>query len=374
MSLILIVEDSRTMAEAVSDALRRAGHDTATCLTISEAISSCQERKPDLIITEYYVQDGTGLKFLERLSKLDNRPPVMVATGCGHEAAAAQVISAGAWSYVVKSESYLKELPELVQDALRAWSDKKLESEKELLKRRLEAQNELAGWLAHNFKNILAASIGYINLINLNNPNQERARQEEYLSDSRKSQESAIHLLEQLIRMTDNEDGEAERIIIAEVIDDAWETVKSKVITNFQNQYPERLEEIQAKIPKVVFINSTRRIAPQHMVRADLSSIMEALLQNALEAVLNTEDARVLANAELKDKKLEIVIKDNGRGMDENVLRHATEPLFSTKGEVGVGLSLSLVSSLIMRHGGDLTLQSRPGAGTTAKIVSEARA
>ena len=371
MSLILILEDSRTMAEAASEVLKGAGHETAGCLTISEAISRCQERRPDLVVTEYYVQDGTGLNFLEKLAKLDNRPPVVVATGCGHETAAARVIAAGAWRYLLKTETYLADLPLVVEEILRAWADRRLESEKELLKRRLEAQSELAGWLAHNFKNILAASIGYINLINLSNPNQDRARQEEYLADSRTSQESAIQLLEQLIRMTDHEDGEAERTIIAEVVDEAWESVQAKVLSNIESQYPDRLEGTRDKIKKVVFINSTRLIPPQHLVRVDLSSIMEALLQNALEAVLGAEEARVLAGAELKGKTLELVIKDNGRGMDENVLRHATEPLFSTKGEVGVGLSLSLVSSLVMRHGGDLSLKSKPGHGTTAKIVCE---
>lgn len=371
MSLILIVEDSRSMAEASSEVLKRAGHETVTCLNISEAFSCCQERRPDLLLTEYYVQDGTALNLLEKLAKLDKFPPVVVATGCGHEVAAAEVVAAGAWRYTAKTFSYLRDLPPLVDEVLQAAAAKHLEHERELLRRRLEAQNELAGWLAHNFKNILAASIGYINLVDLKNPNQDKDKQAEYLAESRKGQESAIHLLEQLIRMTDNEGGETERIVIAEVIEEAWEAAKSKVLTIFQEQYPERAEEVRAKIPKIVFINSSRLIPPQQMVRADLRSIMEALLQNALEAVLHTEDARVLANVDLKGRRLEITIKDNGQGMDASVLRHATEPLFSTKGEVGVGLSLSLVSSLVLRHGGEFTLKSKPGQGSAARIVCD---
>ncbi len=371
MSLILILEDSPVMAEAACRAMTKAGHTAISSLSITEAISCCQERKPDLIVTEYYVQDGTGIHFLEKLAKLDKQPPVVAATGCGNEEAAARLVSAGAAAYLVKTETYLRDLPPLVQRVLEARAEKQLENEKELLRRRLDAQSELAGWLAHNFKNILAASIGYINLVNLANPDQSREKQAEYLAESRKSQESAIQLLEQLIRMTDNDGGEAERIVIAEVIDEAWETAKAKVLQNFQNQYPEHLAEISDKIAKVVFINSCRLIPPQQMVRADLRSVMEALLQNALEAVLTNPDARVLAKAEQKDKRLEVTIKDNGRGMDENVLRHATEPLFSTKGEVGVGLSLSLVSSLVLRHGGEFTLRSKPGLGTSARIVSE---
>jgi signal transduction histidine kinase len=97
---------------------------------------------------------------------------------------------------------------------------------------------------------------------------------------------------------------------------------------------------------------------------------MEALIQNSLEAVLAVDDPRILATGELTagGSRLELTIKDNGRGMSENVLKHALEPLFSTKGEVGVGLSLSLVSSLLNRHGGGLNIISAPGAGASVKI------
>ena len=368
MSLILIIEDSQAMAEAASKALKSAGHEAVACLTVEDGFSTCQERRPDLVITEYYVNDGSGLELLEKLARLDYTPPVIMATGCGHEETAVKALALGAWAYYIKTENYLEQLPDLAARCLAEQAAKKDFLEKQILKRRLEAQNELAGWLAHNFKNILAASIGYLNLINFKNSDQSRSKQEEYLNDSRKSQESAIHLLEQLIRMTDVDGGEVERLVVAEVVDEAWELVKSKVMHSVQINNPDRLGAVREKIDKVIFLNSARRVEPVNMVAADLSSIMEAILQNALEAVLPADEPRILVLGEIAGANLEITVKDNGRGMSENVLKHALEPLFSTKGEVGVGLSLSLVSSLVMRHGGDLNLKSTPAVGTTVKI------
>jgi signal transduction histidine kinase len=43
--------------------------------------------------------------------------------------------------------------------------------------------------------------------------------------------------------------------------------------------------------------------------------------------------------------------------------------LFSTKGEVGVGLGLSLADALVERHGGSLEIKSEPGAGATVRIT-----
>jgi len=368
VSLILIIEDSQVMAEAAAGALNAAGHETVACLTAADGFSGCQERRPDLVITEYYLNDGTGLDFLEKLARLDYAPPVIMATGCGTEEVAAGALARGAWSYQVKTEKYLEQLPDLAARCLADQAARKIFREKEILKRRLEAQNELAGWLAHNFKNILAASIGYLNLVNFNNPEQSRSKREEYLEDSRKSQESAIHLLEQLIRMTEMEAGEAERIIPAEVVDEAWELVKSKILHSVQANDPDRLEAAREQIDRIVFLNSARRVEPVNLVAADLSSIMEAILQNALEAVWAAPEPRILVLGEMIDNSLEITVRDNGRGMSESVLKHALEPLFSTKGEVGVGLSLSLVSSLVMRHGGELNLKSTPAVGTTVKL------
>lgn len=368
MSLILIVEDSLAMAEAAAEALKAAGHETAICLTVEDGFSICQERRPDLVITEYYLNDGAGLDLLEKLARLERVPAVIMATGCGHEQAAARALALGAWDYQVKTESYLDSLPDMAARCLANQAAQKEAREKETSKRRLEAQSELAGWLAHNFKNILAASIGYLNLIDFKNTDQSRSKREEYLADSRESQESAIRLLEQLIRMTDAEGGEAELVLPAEVVDEAWESVKSKVAHLTQVGDPDRLDEVREKIGRVVFLNSARRVQPVNLVAADFSSIMEAVLQNALEAVLAVEEPRILVLGELDGRNLAITVKDNGRGMSENVLKHALEPLFSTKGEVGVGLSLSLVSSLVMRHGGELSLKSAPAAGVTVKI------
>jgi signal transduction histidine kinase len=55
--------------------------------------------------------------------------------------------------------------------------------------------------------------------------------------------------------------------------------------------------------------------------------------------------------------------------MNAEVLRLAREPLFSTKGEVGVGLGLSLADALVERHGGSMEIKSDPGAGTAVRIT-----
>jgi PAS domain S-box-containing protein len=65
-----------------------------------------------------------------------------------------------------------------------------------------------------------------------------------------------------------------------------------------------------------------------------------------------------------------IRVADTGCGMDEETLRHAMEPFYTTK-EVGrgTGLGLSMVQGFAAQSGGKLLLTSTPGRGTTAQIL-----
>jgi signal transduction histidine kinase len=371
MSLILILENIRPMAEAAAAALGAAGFETLTSRSVAEAVIAVQERRPDLVLTEYLLGEATGLDFLEKIKRLENTPPVVMVTGLGKEDTVAQALALGAWSYVLKTESYIRDLPGLAERFLNEAGAKKKEKERDRLHGRRSAQNELAGWLAHNFKNILAASLGYLNLINLNDPSQAPAKREEYLAESRQSQQTAIELLEQLIRLTEAEvQAEAERFTVASVLEEAWAAAERTILASAERHSPERLAQVRTMLDKVSLMDAVRRLPPITFIRSDLTAIFMALLQNSLEAVLNVDEPRILVAGESHQKQsLELTIRDNGRGMSADVSRQAREPLFSTKGEVGVGLGLSLVDSLVERHDGSLERKSEPGEGTTVVVT-----
>jgi signal transduction histidine kinase len=67
-----------------------------------------------------------------------------------------------------------------------------------------------------------------------------------------------------------------------------------------------------------------------------------------------------------KGSEVIVEITDNGVGMDRVTLTKAVEAGFSTK--QGSGLGLSAAYSIVVSHGGKLTLNSEPGRGTTCRI------
>ena len=66
---------------------------------------------------------------------------------------------------------------------------------------------------------------------------------------------------------------------------------------------------------------------------------------------------------------LTIEIKDDGKGMDEQTLRKALDPFFTTRTTRRVGLGLPLLAQAARETDGKIELQSNPGHGTTVKAT-----
>ena len=101
-----------------------------------------------------------------------------------------------------------------------------------------------------------------------------------------------------------------------------------------------------------------------------LQGIMN-LVVNAVQASPSHEVVRIGIEPPTRERPnlAGIRVRDEGKGMTSEVLERARDPFFSTKPEgEGTGLGLAVTSSVALAHGGDLSFDSRPGAGTTAVL------
>ena len=69
-----------------------------------------------------------------------------------------------------------------------------------------------------------------------------------------------------------------------------------------------------------------------------------------------------------KDNLIRFEIKDNGVGMEEEVIKKLFTSFFSTKGHRGTGLGLMVTRKLIEEHSGTIDVKSEPGKGTTVTV------
>jgi CheY-like chemotaxis protein len=68
-------------------------------------------------------------------------------------------------------------------------------------------------------------------------------------------------------------------------------------------------------------------------------------------------------------RHLELTVKDNGQGMTPQVLERIFDPYYTTKKQgKGTGLGLSVTHGIIKNHGGDISVSSQPGVGSTFSV------
>jgi signal transduction histidine kinase len=96
----------------------------------------------------------------------------------------------------------------------------------------------------------------------------------------------------------------------------------------------------------------------------EINQVFINLLVNAAQSLENRGEIKVRTWAE-NDQVL-VSIADNGCGMPPAVQAKIFEPFFTTKGDgTGTGLGMSISHEIVMKHGGEIKVDSVPGEGTT---------
>ena len=101
--------------------------------------------------------------------------------------------------------------------------------------------------------------------------------------------------------------------------------------------------------------------APAHIDPSLMEQVLINLVKNARESGGPTDEVKVSVKG-AADGGFVLTVVDRGRGMDEEVLRRALVPFYTSKPQ-GTGLGLPLSSEIVEAHGGRLSLENRAGGG-----------
>ena len=113
---VLLVEDNPDHRAQTERAVTEAGFRVISVRTGEEALSRLEE--VDLVLLDFSLPGMSGLEMLKATKNDGYGPSVVMVTGMGSEAIAAESLRAGAIDYVVKQHGYLRELPAILD---RAW-------------------------------------------------------------------------------------------------------------------------------------------------------------------------------------------------------------------------------------------------------------
>lgn len=103
--------------------------------------------------------------------------------------------------------------------------------------------------------------------------------------------------------------------------------------------------------------------------KKQVSQVLINLLKNALEALKNKADGKIILKGEINsDGRAQISVTDNGPEIPDDLMDKIFVPFFTTK-ESGSGIGLSLSRQIMLLHGGSLKVQSTLGKMTMVSLV-----
>jgi PAS domain S-box-containing protein len=247
----------------------------------------------------------------------------------------------------------------LYENIKRAYEELKDAQEQIVQSEKLASLGKLAATIAHEINNPLAAVLTYIRLMiklkDRNNFSPERLEDiSRYLFTMESETARCGEIVKNLLAFSRQSDIKIKSTRITDIIDRALVLIAHDL----------EIKDIQLR----------KNIAPDlPNVQCDFQQIQQSLLNlmyNASDAMPDGGILTVTANRKEGDKGfLDVSVSDTGCGIIEEDKERIFDPFFTTKEEgKGVGLGLSVVYGIITRHNGTITVESKPGKGSTFKM------
>jgi signal transduction histidine kinase len=224
---------------------------------------------------------------------------------------------------------------------------------------KLESLGQLTGGVAHDFNNLLMVIIGNLNILRRWVPTDQRPTR--LLDGALQAAERGATLTKRMLAFARRQELRPETIDVPKLVQGMEELLRRTLGTTIEiaTEYPPDLPPVS--------------VDPGQLELAILNlglNARDAMPQGGRLGIVGRALSSEDGPPELTSGHYVcITVSDGGIGMDEQTLKRAAEPFFTTKGAgKGTGLGLSMVHGLAAQSGGAMRLDSRPGEGTRVEL------
>ncbi len=375
---LLVIEDNRTMAEALKTFLSMDGFEVSLAFDGTNGLEKFKSQRPDCVALDLRLPGMDGIEVLEKIEQYDSTVPVIVISGMGTIDDAIKALKLGAWDYIKKPipslETLSRSLHRAIDRAARSRENRRYQRElekqldlktKELQQaQKLEALGTLAGGIAHDFNNLLMVMNGYaeMGVIVSDSGSPCRSYFENIVAAGKRAQD----ITSQILRFSRRGQKEYLPLLIYPIL-------------------KEGLKFVEAAMPPFIELRHKIYTGPDTVMGnpSELHQLLMNLFTNAIYAIGDKKGVIevVLQRVTLDEEQgpyrdtdyvpcggayLELIIRDTGCGIDPAHMDRVFDAFFTTKpdGE-GTGLGLSIVKNIVTSMGGVITVESAPMQGTT---------
>jgi PAS domain S-box-containing protein len=228
---------------------------------------------------------------------------------------------------------------------------------------KMESIGRLAGGIAHDFNNILAAILGFVELLDRASLQPEKLRR--YVRGIGEASWRAADLTKQILTFSRQGSLERRPLEFGSVVKEALKLMRAALPSTIEIR-----EETSCEA--VVVANATQL----HQVVVNLCTNAGHAMRDQ-GGVLDVSVAEVEVDAAMVEvcpplvpgPHVRLTVSDTGRGMTPEVMPRIFDPFFTTRGQgEGTGMGLAVVHGIVEDNGGTITVSSQPGVGSRFRV------
>lgn len=368
---VLVIDDNVIDIEIVSRCLRKMddwGAVVTGCTSIEQAIECARDESHELLFLDYWLQGETGLVALRRLRDAGVDLPTILMTGMRGEAVLVEALHAGVVDYLPKSAL----TPNAVQRATRNAIEKAdlarsvREKQSALLRtvEHLEArQAEIESFyhnVSHELKTPLTGAREFVSLVLDGAAGPISDDQADLLQAAKRNCDRMVTCINDMLDASRLDTGKLslhlEELDIAGVIDDAVLSLRPNAES------------------KDVALTVDR---PNHPVRVEIDGqrvyqVITNLVGNAIKFSEPGHPVAVRID-DTNEDCVRVEVVDQGCGLDAQHAEHVFDRLYQSREADaatlgGLGMGLYICRQIVELHGGEITVSSAPGLGSTFRF------
>ena len=257
-------------------------------------------------------------------------------------------------SLALEQASLLKELQSAHQELTQT-------QEMVLQQERLRALAEMAGGIAHDINNAISPATLYVESVLVT---------ESQLSEKARKQLETVQLAIDDVAKTVERIGRFAKG--KQLTTSVFSTNVNEVCAQVREFTKARWDTTALKSGVSISFETQLdpHIPPINVSESEIREALINLILNSIDALPNGGKIKLSTKFENDDEscRLLISVEDDGIGMNEEARARCMEPFYSTKGERGTGLGLSMVYGITKRLNGQVSIESALGRGTTVAL------
>lgn len=227
-------------------------------------------------------------------------------------------------------------------------------------RRRMEMLGQMTMGIAHDFNNLLTTILGHVEL--LENSLYKESGTGSPAVDQLKTLEKAasdgatlVKKIQQYIRHEKQEHFEEVDL----------HTLAEEVLTLTR---PYWYNEPRRQGISILVESNLDAVHPVLGSATELREVLVNLILNAVQAMPAGGTLRLSTHSG-ENKTVLLEVEDTGVGIPDRVRRRVFEPMYSTKGEQGSGMGLTVSYGIVQEHNGTIEIESQPGRGTCFRLT-----